>query len=141
LVGFGDESERWQSAQSIMPQLYQTKIWQICLPDGWKVWELRFNGATIFKPNGIGQIFVRVCSPESERHKLHPAGHERFSGKLRGITGIHRGRGTFRRFWWLSCRGRGLMVSYSCASSFAEVERQEVEEIVRNLAESDAQGA
>jgi hypothetical protein len=124
-----------------MPHLYQTKIWQARLPEGWKVRELLFDGATFFKPDGIGQIFVMVCRPESERPKFNPAFHKQFSGKLQGIATTSTGSGAFHRFWWLFCGSRTIVVNYSCAASFAEDERLEVDDILQSVAESDAPAA
>jgi hypothetical protein len=121
-----------------MAQLYQTKIWQVRLPDGWKARKLYFDGATLFKPDGIGEISVLVSPQDSEYPKGNSATTEQFTGKLRGCTMIHNGKGTFNRFWWLSCKGRVLVVSYSCAPSFSEVERHEVDEILQSMEESDA---
>ena len=48
-------------------KLYQTKIWQASLPDGWEARMLLFDAATLFKPEGIGEISVLVAPLE---HKL-----------------------------------------------------------------------
>jgi hypothetical protein len=121
-----------------MPRLFQTKIWQARLPDGWQGTKQLFDCATLFKPDGIGQIGVMVCPPESEHPKENPAVTERFSGKLQGFTHTSTGGSSFIRYWWLTCRGRTLIVDYSCSPSFAEVERHEVNEILQSMEESDA---
>jgi len=124
-----------------MPQVYQTTVWQARLPDGWIVRELYFDGATLFKPDGVGQISILVCPSESQPPKYNPDINAHFSGKLRGFTSTPAGHGTFTRLWWLYCGGRTLMVSYSCALSNAEAERKEVDEILQSMAESDRQAA
>jgi hypothetical protein len=121
-----------------MSQLYQTKIWQVSLPDGWKVRELQNESASLFKPDGVGHITVMVAPPHSKLPASPPG--VPFSGKIKGYaSGKARlvGR-VFLRFWWLSCRGETLTVSYSCASTYAKTEQDEVDEIVQSIAESDS---
>jgi hypothetical protein len=96
-----------------MALLYQTKIWQARLPDGWKVRQLLFDSATLFKPDGIGQILVMVVPRNSEFSNPNIESAELFSGKLHGFTITLKGGGSFSRLWWLSCKGRNVHVSYS----------------------------
>jgi hypothetical protein len=120
-----------------MAQLYQSKIWQALLPAGWAARSQYFDCATLFKPDGVGMLQVMVMSPGSEPPKHRPGHDEPFSGKLKGFSSTSIGK-AFRRDWWLSCRGRTVVVKYSCAPSFAEDERDEVDEILQSIAESDA---
>lgn len=124
-----------------MPQLYQTTIWQALLPDGWQARKLRFESATLFKPDGVGQIFVFVYPPECEGADAKSATHQNFVGNLRGTSSTSTYGGCLGRSWRLTCRGRTLVVRYSCALANAEIERAEVNEIVQSMAESDAQAA
>jgi hypothetical protein len=123
-----------------MPHLHQTKIWQVLLPDGWFARRQYFDCATLFKPDGVGMLQVMVWPSDSEPLKCKPGSDEQFSGKLEGFTSATTGKSFIRR-WWLSCRGRTLFVKYSCAPSFAEDERREVDEILQGIAESDAPAA
>src|SRR5580704_16300306 len=102
-----------------MAQLYQTKIWQVLLPDGWFARSQYFDCATLFKPDGVGMLQVMVGPADSNFPKFKPGFNEYFAGKLRGVTRTSSGK-AFHRFWWLSCRDRTLLVNYSCAVSFEE---------------------
>jgi hypothetical protein len=121
-----------------MPKLYQTKIWQASLPDGWEARSQYFDCATFFKPDGVGQISVMVFEPEFQGLKREPGVNEQFFGKLKGSTWTQSASRTFGRFWCLSCKSRWLLVNYTCAPTFAQVEQSEVDEILQSMAESDA---
>jgi hypothetical protein len=123
-----------------MTQLYQTKVWQVLLPDGWFARSQYFDCATLFKPDGVGMLHVMVLPSDSELAKFKPGFDEQFSGKLQGFTISTTGKSFIRR-WCLSCGSRTLFVKYLCAPTFAENERREVDEILQNMAESDAPAA
>jgi hypothetical protein len=123
-----------------VPHLYQTRIWQALLPDGWKARELYFDFATFYRPDGIGQISV-VVGPKGGEMPKPTLSSERFSGKLQGFIMTTKGSTIFSRRWWLSCGDRFLYVDYSCASSFADAERDEVDAILKTMEESDAQAS
>jgi hypothetical protein len=117
-----------------MPQLYQTKIWQVLLPDGWHAKALMFECANFFKPDGVGQLSVMALPEDSD---IKP----KREGQFGALTGSYHESNlghNFSRTWWLACKSRWLLVKYTCAPHFAEDERSEVDKIIETLAESNS---
>jgi hypothetical protein len=118
-----------------MPRHYQTKIWQLQIPDAWQV---RDGGGqelvTFFRPDGVGMLTVltadeqqpaTIGSDRTFRSPLPDAARESHYGT------------SYSRTWTLSCRGRKVYVRYTCAAASAESERSQVDEIVQSISESD----
>ena len=122
-----------------MPRLYQTKVWQLQIPDTWTVEDgCGQELVTFFRPDGIGILKVLMADQQSSHQT---GGGEDFRGRLPGKTWALTHGASFSRTWALSCRGRKLYVRYSCAAHNAESERLEVDEIVASISESDSQAA
>jgi hypothetical protein len=116
-----------------MPQSFRTDRWQVQLPEGW-IAQLNAPGmVTLYSPSGVGTLRVTFSDAVYDGAGVG----QDFRGKLVGkyYAGTH--RGTFRRSWHLSCLGRELMVRYSCAEPNANVEVEQVDEILQNLDEID----
>ena len=113
-----------------MPYVHRTKLWQVTLPDAWRV-----GGSspliTIWNPEGVGTINV-LSTDENKAPPRNGRGKE-FSGKLRGITF---GTSGGNRHWILLCGDQWLYVHYSCAAKNAEFERAEVDEILQSISEA-----
>jgi len=120
-----------------MSQLYQTKIWQATLSRGWQARSLGFDCATFYKPDGIGQISVMLCPEDFKQQKPLDKARNEAIGKPRGSSDTFKTSRTFSRTWWLACKGRWLIVKYTCAPSNADIERREVEKILQSFAESE----
>ncbi len=119
-----------------MPKVYQTKIWQAEIPDTWTVESDREQRLVmLFKPDGLGtlKIFVDDEGPPTDRD----GGAELYKGRLRGRTWSSCRADRFERYWILWCSGHRLLVSYWSAAKNADVERTEVDEIIRSISESD----
>jgi hypothetical protein len=116
-----------------MPYVHRTKLWQVTLPDAWRV-----GGGgpliTIWNPEGVGTISV-LSTDENKAPPRNGRGKE-FSGKLRGITFDFSGSDLFARHWTLLCGDQWLYVHYSCAAKNAEFERAEVDEILQSISEA-----
>ncbi len=120
-----------------MPHLHRNSIWQVELPDEWKVKTLMFNSATIYRPDGVGQIHVLVRPEDLEPPSLNCRTEDSYAGQL---PGFHRknppGAGNGRS-WTLFCGKHILMLRYSCAAAHAGVEDEEVDLIVSSIARAD----
>ena len=118
-----------------MPQLHRAKLWQVVLPDGWRV---KSGGGdelvTFWNPEGVGTLAV-ITLDQNKAPPRNGPGHE-FSGKLKGRTFDFTGGDLFARHWTLLCGGQWLYVRYSCAPKNAELEREEVDEILHNISET-----
>jgi hypothetical protein len=130
----------------VMPRLFQTKYWQVQLPDGWAAhqthlpdgWEAQTDTDLIemvmfYSPSGVGML---QCVTWNKMYDGVGVGQP-FRGKLTGK--YYAGRthnGTYRRSWHLSCMGRTLWISYSCAEKNAELEVLQVDEILQNIEEN-----
>ena len=111
-----------------LEQLFQTKCWQVHVPEGWTALAHSPEMATLYSPKGIGLLeFIQSEEP------YEGAGSERF-GELHGeYLGKKVHRGIYRRFWQLSCMGKKLSVSYNCSAEHAELEHAVVDEVLRSL--------
>jgi len=122
---------------NVMSHLHRNSIWQVELPDGWKVNALMLNCAAIYRPDGVGQIHVQVRPEEMEAPSLDHKSEDRYSGQL---PGIHRrrshGAGNWRS-WTLFCGKHVLLIRYSCAPAHAGVEDEEVDLIVSSITSAD----
>jgi hypothetical protein len=113
-----------------MPHIYRTKLWQVTLPDGWRVTggpEL----VTIWNPEGVGQLRV-LAIDECKAPPKNAQGHD-FTGKLQGRTYDF---SSGARHWTLMCAGQWIYVKYSCATKNAELERAQIDEILRSVSET-----
>lgn len=121
-----------------MSRVYRNSIWQVELPDEWKVKALMFNCATIYRPDGVGQLQVIVRPEDMEPPSLNYKTENRYSGQLHGF---HRksppGTGNSRS-WTLFCGNHVLLIRYSCAAAHAGVEDAEVDRIVNGIARADS---
>jgi hypothetical protein len=129
-----------------MPRLFQTKYWQVQLPDGWAAhglqlpdgWEAQpdtnlIDMVTLYSPCGVGML---RCITFNEKYDGIGVGQP-FRGKLNGK--YYAGRthnGTYQRSWYLSCMGRTLSIRYSCAEKNAELEGLQVDEILQSIEEN-----
>jgi hypothetical protein len=117
-----------------MPRRYQTKIWQLQIPDAWKV---RDGGGqelvTFFRPDGVGMLTVLTADEQQ------PAigGVRMFSAPLPDAARESEYGTSHSRTWTLLCRGRKVYVRYTCAALNAESERSDIDEIVQSISESD----
>ena len=118
-----------------MPRHYQTKIWQLQIPDAWQV---RDGGGqelvTFFRPDGVGILTVLTA----DEQQLATIGGDRAVHSPLPAAARESHYGTsFSRTWTLSFRGRRVYVRYTCAATNADVERSQVDEIVQTISESD----
>ena len=120
-----------------MTRLYQTKVWQLQIPDAWSV---RDGGGhelvTFFRPDGVGMLTVLTTDEQPPTGTRDGTIRSLFPDDSRGSTLGAR----HWRAWTLSCRGRKVFVRYSCAAHNAELERAEVDEIVQSISERDEDG-
>ena len=117
-----------------MARLYETKLWRLELPDTWSVRESCGQElVTLFRPDGVGILCVLSVDEQASLTNDHG---ERFSGFLTGKTYETTHGDKFTRRWALSCCGQKLVVRYSCSAKNAELERLEVDEIVRSISEA-----
>jgi hypothetical protein len=122
-----------------MRRQYRTKIWQLQLPDEWKVEAAGGQEfVTFFRPDGVGMLTIlttddsKPATAEGDKIVREPLPDE----------GRESNYGTsYSRTWMLRCRGRKLLVRYSCAAKNVDSERGEVDQIVRSIAESDEHDA
>jgi hypothetical protein len=122
-----------------MPRLYQTKTWQLRIPDEWAFRDdSEQQHVTFFRPDGVGLLSVLTTSLASEGQQ---AKGEDFTGKLKGKTWTTKGSDKIWRGWFLRCRGQKLYIVYTCAAKNAGLEEAEVDEIVQSIEESGAQTA
>jgi hypothetical protein len=133
-----------------MPRIHQTRIWQLQIPDGWNV-QGDGESAMFFRPDGVGMLMVLAddhapsdlsfAAVERFAHESWPEGSAFAAvscGSLRGVTGTRTERVTYWRGWWLPCRGRLVYASYQCAAANAAAEREEINEILQSINESQA---
>jgi len=117
-----------------MPRLYETKLWQLQLPDAWSVSDRCGQElVTFFRPDGVGKLTVLTADAETP---LRGRQGEEFVGRLSGRTFAFTYGDSFSRTWALSCRGQRLWVRYTCAAKNAELERLEVDEILQSISEA-----
>jgi hypothetical protein len=114
--------------------LYQTKVWQLHLPDAWKVRDRCGQDLVIFfRPDGVGILTVLTADePETTA-----GGGAVFRDLLPGKTREAKSGTSYSRSWTLACRGRRLYIRYSCAAHNSAAELSEVDEIVQSISESD----
>jgi hypothetical protein len=118
-----------------MTRRYQTRFWQLQIPDTWKVGD----GAgqelvTFFRPDGVGMLTVLT----TEEQQPANVGSERiFRGLLPDAARESEYGTSFSRTWTLFCRGRKVYVRYTCAAHNSQSERSEIDEIVQSISESD----
>ncbi len=118
-----------------MPQLHRAKLWQVFLPDGWRVKSGRGDElVTFWNPEGAGTLAV-ITLNENKAPARNGQGTE-FNGKLQGRTYDFSGGDLFARHWTLLCGGQWLYVRYSCATKNSELERAEVDEILQSISET-----
>ena len=117
-----------------MRRQYQTKTWQLELPEEWKVSDTAGHEfVTLFRSDGVGMLTI-LTTDDSE---LASAEGDRIIHEPLPDDGRESTYGTsYSRTWLLRCRDRKLLVRYSCAAKNAEAERGEVDEIVRSISES-----
>jgi hypothetical protein len=120
----------------MMPQLFQTKYWQVQLPGGWAALRHSEEFVTLYSPSGVGMLVFMIFDQKYDGAGVGEDYHGKLSGKY------HRGtayQGSFQRSWHLSCLGRVLMVKYRCAEKNAEIEHVQVDEVLHSLEESRSQ--
>lgn len=89
---------------------------------------------TLFRPDGVGMLTLLTV----EEQQPAARGGDRTSPSPLPVTAREFRYGTnFTRRWTLLCRGRKVYVHYSCAASFADLERSEVDQIVQSISEND----
>ena len=127
-----------------MPQLFQTSLWRLQLPDTWKG-GVRSDLGAFFRPDGVGQLQVHGFDTIGRYDLLayardHSPPGTTFSevscGRLKGVAGVRIDSGTLWRTWWLSCRGNLVYVEYRCAAKNAQDESAEVDQILQSFAEA-----
>src|SRR5947207_1317265 len=112
-----------------MSRLYQTKIWQLHLPETWKVSDhCGQKFVTFFRPDGVGMLIVLT----TDEPEIAADSGTVFRGLLPGSTREFKSDTSYCRSWTLECGGRRLFVRYSCAAQNADAELSEVEEIVKS---------
>ena len=117
-----------------MTQPFRTDHWQAQLPEDWEVLENAPGVVTLYSPTGPGMLQIVFSDSVYDGVGLG----QNFRGRLVGkyyAGSVH--RGTFRRSWCLSCSGRTLWVSYSCAEKCAKVEIKQIDKILQSLDEVD----
>src|SRR5467141_2510289 len=107
-----------------MPQIYQTKLWRLQIPDTWKV-QGSGEHAMFFRPDGIGMFQVHGSDTVGRTDLLayardHSPSGTKFTeascGQLRGFAGVRTDGSTLWRTWWLLCRGQLVYAAYECAT-------------------------
>ena len=116
-----------------MPHLHRTKLWQVALPNGWRV-SSGDELVTLWNPGGVGTLTV-ITIAENKAPPRNGQGRE-FRGRLQGQTYDFSGGDRFARHWTLLCGGQWIYVRYLCATKNAELERAEVNEILQSLSET-----
>ena len=117
-----------------MPRVYQTRLWQLQVPEAWSVEADREQKlVTLFRPDGVG--LLRVLADEGAA-TMQDGGREEFRGRLAGTTWSSVGADRYMRYWSLRCRGCRLLVSYTCAAKNADQERAELDEILQSISEA-----
>jgi hypothetical protein len=120
-----------------MSHFHRNSIWQVELPDEWRVHVLCDDGAVIFRPDGVGKLNVIIRPDDGEPPRFDRRLHTKCSGQLDGfLFGIPGGRSN-SRYWTLFCGKHVLLIRYSCAADHAGVEDEEVDLIVSSIARSD----
>jgi hypothetical protein len=122
-----------------MRRQYRTKIWQLQLPDKWNASDASGEEfVTFFRPDGLGMLTVLTTDdPELATAERNEIVREPLPDEGREFE-----YGTnHSRTWMLRCRGRKILVHYSCAAKNKDSERAEIDEIVRSISESDDHAA
>jgi hypothetical protein len=118
-----------------MPRHYQTKVWQLQIPDAWTV---KDGGGqelvTLYRPDGVGMLTV-LTADEQQPATVRGGGTFRSPSPDEARESKHGTR--YTRTWTLLCRGRKVYVRYSCAAHNAELERSDIDAIVQSISESD----
>lgn len=122
-----------------MARLYQTKTWQLQIPDAWAFRDgPKQHFVTFFKPDGVGLLSV-FTTDESVQGRTGTG--EDFRGRFPGKTWTTRSSDRIWRTWSLTCRKRQLYVRYTCAAKNAGLEDAEVNGMLQSIEESGAQAA
>ena len=117
-----------------MGQHYQTKIWQLQLPDAWKANPCGDEFVTFYRPDGVGTLTILT----TDNSELATAEGDRIVHEPFPPEGREAEYGTsYSRTWTRRCRERKLLIRYSCAAKNSSAERREVDEIVQSISESD----
>jgi len=120
-----------------MPHLYETKLWRLQLPDTWRVGDgCDQDSVTFFRPDRVVILRVHSGFIADVLAPLQGGQGEEFQGLLSGRTYGETNGDTFTRTWALSCHGQRLWVRYTCSAGNAELERLEVDEILRSICEA-----
>jgi hypothetical protein len=118
-----------------MPRRYQTRIWQLKIPDAWQVRDgCGQKVVTFFRPEGVGMLTILTVDEEQVAAR---GGDRMFRSTLPGAARESKFGASLSRRWTISCRGRKVYVVYHCAAKNADLERSEVDEIVQSISESD----
>ena len=88
---------------------------------------------TLYRPDGVGLLRVIMAEEQSPDEK---STGEEFHGQLPGRTWAMAYGDRFIRTWVLSCRSQRLWIRYTCSAKNAELERAEVDEMLRGLSEA-----
>ena len=132
-----------------MPRFYKTGLWQLKIPDGWKI-EGSGELIMMFRPDGVGTLHIEGSDTVGRYDLLayardhSPPGTEfteAACGRLRGFTGVWTKGGTLWRTWWLSWRGQLVYAAYQCAAKNSNVESSEVDDILQSFDETHGDGA
>lgn len=117
-----------------MSHRHRTSIWQVELPGEWSVRALYFDGAVIYRADGVGQLGVMVWPEDMKPLQFNRQLDTKFSGQLEGFQRARQFGGSCTRQWTLFCGQRVLLIRYSCASAHAGAEDEEVDQIMGNIA-------
>src|SRR6185436_18004208 len=104
-----------------MPRRYQTKIWQLQIPDTWEVKDdCGHEAVTFLRPDGVGTLMT--LTPDEQQPAA--TGDDRIFPSLLPEAAKESMYGaSLSRTWTLSCRGRKVCVRYTCAAHNAKSER------------------
>jgi hypothetical protein len=128
-----------------MPRIHKTSLWQITVPDAWRISGSGEN-IMLFRPDGVGMLHVQTSDTVGRYDLLayardhSPPGTEfteASCGRFRGFAGHRIQNGASWRTWWFLCRRQELVyVGYECAAKNREVESGEVDAIIQSFAEN-----
>ena len=120
---------------SRMSQLFRTTVWQVVLPDKWQAGTGETDELVkLWNPEGVGSL--TVISRADNNPPPRDSRAKDFCGKLQGKALEFSGGSSFARHWSLLCGGQWIYIRYSCAAQNSEIERGDVDAILRNISEA-----
>ena len=116
-----------------MPRRYQTRIWQLQIPDDWKVQASRDQEfVTLYCPEGVGRL--TILSLNEELYGGAKGGRSYRGGQIREPSDSVYGT-SYSRAWTFFFGGCKVIVRYSCAASNKQLEREHIDAVVRSISE------